>query len=227
MKPEITLIYDSDCPNVGAARAALNEALARSGVEHSLFEVERGAASVPRRFSEFGSPTILVNGADVAGEPDPAAASCCRIYQTNHGLRAVPPVEAIVAAIDRAEVAKGSGGTQMSKATASGALGLAFASSLGWLCCLPFASGAFGIGLATIAAVMGPWWPMLATGSLVLLILAIVQAVRGRGGLKSDHCDTRNHARRQWIFVSVVGLLTAAFLTLPWWSAEITYRLIR
>lgn len=115
----------------------------------------------------------------------------------------------------------------MSKATASGALGLAFASALGWLCCLPIASGAFGIALAALAAAVGPWWPVLAFASLVLLVVAIVQTLRGGGGPRSDHCDTRNRGQRQWLFVSIVGVLTLALLTFPWWSGELTYRLIR
>jgi hypothetical protein len=112
----------------------------------------------------------------------------------------------------------------MTKATASGALGLAFASTLSVLCCLPIATGAFGIGMAALAAVVGPWWPVLSASSLVFLIVAVVQAVRGRGGLKSDHCEVSRHSKRQWLFMSVVGFLTLALLTLPWWSAEIIYR---
>ena len=115
----------------------------------------------------------------------------------------------------------------MSKATASGALGLAFASAFGWLCCLPIASGAFGIALAAMAAAIGPWWPALASASLVLLIVAVVQTLRGVGNMGSDHCEARNRGRRQWIFVSVVGVLTLVLLTLPWWSSEITYRFVR
>ena len=115
----------------------------------------------------------------------------------------------------------------MSKATASGALGLALASALGWLCCLPIASGAFGIVLAAFAAAVGPWWPVLASASLVLLVVAIVQALWAGGGPRSDQCDTQNRGQRHWLFVSVVGVLTFALLTLPWWSGEITYRLIR
>jgi len=162
----------------------------------------------------------------VADEPG-AAAACCRIYQTPDGLRGVPPVEAIVAAIERTALWKNVVGTLMTKTTASGALGLAFVSALGWLCCLPIAAGASGVALAGIAAAVGPWWPVLAAGSLILLGVAVVQGVRGRGGLRSDHCDSRNRSRRQWLFVTVVGLLTLVLLSLPWWGAELSYRLIR
>ena len=225
MKPEITLVYDADCPNVDLARAALSDALKRIGLEPEWSEYEH-TSGVAQRFSRRGSPTILVDGEDVADEPD-AAAACCRVYQTADGLCGVPPVETIVAAIERASIPQQIRGALVTKTTASGALGLAFVSALGWLCCLPIAAGASGVALAGIAAAVGPWWPVLAAGSLILLGVAVVQGVRGRGGLRSDHCDSRNRSRRQWLFVSVVGLLTMVLLTLPWWGAELSYRLIR
>jgi hypothetical protein len=170
MKLEITLVYDADCPNADAARAALGQVLVRSRLKPEWIEVDRAAPGVAKQLLRFGSPTILVDGEDVAGESDAAAAACCRIYQTDRGLRGIPPIEAIVTAIDRAAAAKNVGGGLISKATASGALGLAFASSLSFLCCLPIFSGAVGIGLAALAAVVGPWWPALSAASLVLLI---------------------------------------------------------
>ena len=101
MKPEITLVYDADCPNVRAARAALREALEHARLDSGWIEYERTAPGVPQRFLRFGSPTILVDGEDVADEPAVAAAASCRVYQAAGGLRGVPPVEAIVAAINR------------------------------------------------------------------------------------------------------------------------------
>ena len=61
MKPEITLVYDADCPNVDLARAALSDALQRTGLEPEWIEHEH-TSGVPHRFSRLGSPTILVNG---------------------------------------------------------------------------------------------------------------------------------------------------------------------
>src|SRR5216683_540811 len=107
------------------------------------------------------------------------------------------------------------------------ALELAFVSALGWLCCLPIASGAFGVALAAIAATVGPWWPLLATLSLVFLVITVVRAVRGTGGSAVHSCEMLNRRRRQWLFLSAVGALTLLLLTLPWWSADLTYRLIR
>ena len=101
MKPEITLVFDADCPNVRAVRAALREAIEHAGLDPGWIEYDRAAPGVPERFLGFGSPTILVDGEDVADEPAVVAAASCRVYQAAGGLRGVPPVEAIVAAINR------------------------------------------------------------------------------------------------------------------------------
>ena len=61
-------------PNVDLARAALNHALKRTGLEPDWIEHEH-TSGVPKRFSRFGSPTILVNSKDVADEPGAAARS--------------------------------------------------------------------------------------------------------------------------------------------------------
>jgi hypothetical protein len=115
----------------------------------------------------------------------------------------------------------------MSKGTASGALGLALASALASLCCLPIASGAVGIALAALAVAVSPWWPLLACASLVLLTVAVVQTMRGRGDVEAGHCEIQNRRQRQWLFVSVVAFLTLALLSVPWWSAQIAYRFIQ
>jgi hypothetical protein len=101
MKPEIILVYDADCPNVNAARDALREAVARAQLDIGWVEHERTTQRLPKRFLRFGSPTILVDGRDVADEPG-ATAACCRVYHTPDGLAGVPPAQAILAAIERA-----------------------------------------------------------------------------------------------------------------------------
>ena len=99
MKREITLVYDADCPNVTEARVALREALERAGLEPQWIEYDRAAPGTPALLLRFGSPTILVDGVDVAGEAGRAAAASCRVYPSERGLRGVPPVEAIARAI--------------------------------------------------------------------------------------------------------------------------------
>ena len=102
--PVILFIYDYDCPNVEAARANLSSALTGCGLPPNWDEHRIGDPEVPQRAQGFGSPTILVDGKDVAGAT-PEAEQCCRAYETEGG---VPRVEVIAAAIKDA-VTKGSG----------------------------------------------------------------------------------------------------------------------
>jgi hypothetical protein len=67
MKFEITLVYDTDCPNLPAARDALRKALEHEELEPQWVEYDRAAPGTPAPLLRFGSPTILVEGVDVAG----------------------------------------------------------------------------------------------------------------------------------------------------------------
>lgn len=98
-KPEVTLVYDADCPNVPAARVALRAALERAGLEPQWIEYDRAAPGTPVSLLRYGSPTILVDGVDVAGEAERVAAASCRVYPSERGLCGVPPVEALARAI--------------------------------------------------------------------------------------------------------------------------------
>jgi alkylmercury lyase len=109
-EPEIILIYDDDCPNVEGARALLREALGRVGLETAWVEYDRSTPAVPGAVVHYGSPTILVDGIDVVGEPANAAAACCRIYSDERRLRGVPPVQAIVDTILRTDATRKEGG---------------------------------------------------------------------------------------------------------------------
>jgi len=96
--PVVDFIYDDDCPNVQAARAHLKQAFAAAGLAPSWTEHRIGARDLPQRVRGFGSPTILVDGQDVAGAA-PQADHCCRIYATGGG---VPSVDLIAAALAKA-----------------------------------------------------------------------------------------------------------------------------
>lgn len=97
---KIELIYDPDCPNVDAARSVLSQAIADSGVEEQWLEVNRSDPSVPSYAQGFGSPTVLVNGVDVAGTEEMGGANSCRVYATADGaFQSAPPVELVVAAL--------------------------------------------------------------------------------------------------------------------------------
>lgn len=72
-------------------------------------EWSTGDAACPGRYRGFGSPTILVNGRDVAPGPHPWArredrdAPRCRLYELEGGsLSGVPPLVRVRAAIEGA-----------------------------------------------------------------------------------------------------------------------------
>ena len=100
MKPRVELVYDSDCPNVTATRAALLQAFAQAGLPASWTEWNRKSPDSPESVRAYGSPTILVDGADVAGAEPGAGADHCRVYvDRENRFRGVPPVEGIAAAL--------------------------------------------------------------------------------------------------------------------------------
>ena len=100
MTCRVELVYDHDCPNVDEARAALLHAFAQVGVSLVWVEWDRKAPDSPAYVRGYGSPTILVNGKDVAGAQLGTGVDCCRVYSSDErGLRGIPPVELIVAAL--------------------------------------------------------------------------------------------------------------------------------
>ncbi len=102
----VELIYDVDCPAAEDARKNLRDALRHLNLPPRWTERERSSPAVPEVMRAFGSPTILVNGNDVAGT-EAAGAASCRIYRQQPGsLAAVPPVEMIAAALNRAPAAE-------------------------------------------------------------------------------------------------------------------------
>ncbi len=99
--PKVELIFDSDCPNVEPARQQLREAFSVLGLTPQWTEWLRMDPTSPDYVRQYGSPTILIDGKDIAGSESQGAESC-RIYQNPDGsLRGVPSVEAITSALSR------------------------------------------------------------------------------------------------------------------------------
>ena len=76
----VELIYDSRCPNTAGARANLLRAFAAARQPARWQEWERSSPDAPAYVSAFGSPTLLVNGRDVSGEPGGSGHASCRLY---------------------------------------------------------------------------------------------------------------------------------------------------
>jgi len=139
----VELIYDTDCPNVRQARKALHEGFTEAGIQPSWTEWDRNSSESPSHARKYGSPTILVNGRDVAGAKPGEGSRSCRIYDHGlGGLKGVPPVHAIASAL-------GNGGTST--------IGSAARRGRGWgrsLASLP------GIGSALLPVGLCPaCWP--------------------------------------------------------------------
>jgi hypothetical protein len=90
MNPEVELILDRDCPHVVEARDLLSSTLAALGLPPTWTEWWSEDENAPPHARDRGSPTILVEGKDIAGAEAKSNASCCRIYKTKEGFRGVP-----------------------------------------------------------------------------------------------------------------------------------------
>jgi mercuric ion transport protein len=95
----IELLFFPGCPHVGDARRALGRALEAIDVELSFGEVDVTAPTTPAHLRDWGSPTILVDGVDVAGGVPSGA--CCRVYPASE-YSGAPPPELIETAVRRA-----------------------------------------------------------------------------------------------------------------------------
>lgn len=68
-EPRIELWHVAGCPRVDEVRAAVRDCLRETGV----------AATVRERVGPCPSPTLLVDGIDVATGTAPGGAVCCRL----------------------------------------------------------------------------------------------------------------------------------------------------
>lgn len=102
--PTVELIFDATCPNVDGARRQLRDALERVGRAPRWTEWDRAAASAPPYVQRYASPTVLVDGRDVAGGGHIDAGAGCRVYRDTAGaFVGAPTVDSIVAALTAAE----------------------------------------------------------------------------------------------------------------------------
>jgi hypothetical protein len=104
--PRVEFLFAPDCPNVPAARAQLRAAFAATGLEPGWSEVDVTAPDTPAELRVCVSPTIRVNGRDVAPATPAAGAvmaaagdgKTCRLYPGSE-VRGAPSVASSVAAL--------------------------------------------------------------------------------------------------------------------------------
>ena len=98
----IELIYDADCPNVAATRSLLIRAFTQTGISARWKEWERSSPASPSYVQDFGSPSLLVDGHDIAGLGPSPSTRACRVYLSGNGkLQATPPLALVCAALLR------------------------------------------------------------------------------------------------------------------------------
>lgn len=162
--PQVELIYDADCPNVDGARRQLRLALDSKGHPPEWGEWNRSDSESPPHAQQYGSPTVLIDGKDVAGASPSEEVNCCRVYQDGSGqFHGVPSVEVIVRALENS-----TGVTAASSRTAATvrawlpivpAVGVSLLPKLACPACWPAYAGllgAVGLGFLTDTAYLLP-----------------------------------------------------------------------
>jgi len=91
---KVQLITFAGCPNAGAARELLRRCLSLAGLEPTFEEIDSTAPETPEQFREWGSPTVLVNGVDIAGQ-EPTGPGC-RLYRDGAGHVQTSPPERLL-----------------------------------------------------------------------------------------------------------------------------------
>jgi hypothetical protein len=100
---QVELIYEKTCPNIDAARTQLLRAFDETGIKPLWQEWEMSMPEAPAHVHGYGSPTILVNGHDVSGDPAADNDHCCRVYSHGENNKGVPAITDIVQALKSAQ----------------------------------------------------------------------------------------------------------------------------
>ena len=79
---KVEVLYVADCPTHAAAVDLVKQVLAAEGVQAKIHEVLVNDEQMANELGFCGSPTIRINGRDVAGasQESPSFALSCRFY---------------------------------------------------------------------------------------------------------------------------------------------------
>jgi mercuric ion transport protein len=106
----------------------------------------------------------------------------------------------------------------------AGALGAAGTVAATIFCCLPFATGVIGAGVAAFGARFAPFQPYLAALSLASLGYAFYQAYRqGATVCVGDRCDTPSSLRYRRFALWIMAVIVVLLLTASWWADSVIY----
>ncbi len=104
---KVEVLYVAECPSHSAAVKLVREVLSSEGVAAEVREVLVRDDSMATELAFSGSPTIRINGRDVAGESSQAQgfALSCRLYPGSAEI-GLPPVEMVRRAVIEAREGK-------------------------------------------------------------------------------------------------------------------------
>lgn len=93
---KVELIYDRDCPFVAQMRTQLLKAFSKAKHPAKWTEWDRNSPDSPDHAKRYGSPTLLIDGQDIANEK-PTNQNCCRLYpDESNQLQAIPALSTVV-----------------------------------------------------------------------------------------------------------------------------------
>jgi len=154
---KVEVFYVPDCPNHPRAVEELRNVLLAEGIATEIHEVAVRNSSVARELKFRGSPTIRINGRDIAGESQELElnALACRIYPGAKEA-GVPPVEMIRRAVREAREGEKS---VRQRSVISASLGAILSSLATMGCCLPlgFAAAMGTAGASIFFQTLRPW----------------------------------------------------------------------
>jgi hypothetical protein len=106
---KVEVLYVAECPFHPAAVKLAREVLNSEGVAAEVQEVLVRDEGMATDLAFYGSPTIRINGRDVAGESSQARAFAlsCRLYPGSAEI-GLPPMEMVRGAVVRAREGSGS-----------------------------------------------------------------------------------------------------------------------
>ena len=204
---KIQLLHFPGCPNVDAARGALHAAVAAEKVDDPIEEIDVEAAGAPAWARGWGSPTILIDGTDVAGQ-ERSESSSCRLYAGG-----APSVESIRARIVAARPRTRATGKRVALPMI-GAVTAAIAASA---CCLvPAVLAIVGMSGVGFASSFAPYRIYFLVASGVALAIGFWFAYRPQ----RDECGCAAPRSRKAARVGLWGttLLAVALAAYPLWA---------
>lgn len=98
---KVEVLYVADCPSHTPAVRLLEDILAAEGIRAEVTEVLVVDAEMASKLKFRGSPTIRINGRDIAGESSDTGTFACRLYPGSSQI-GVPPIEMVRRALTQA-----------------------------------------------------------------------------------------------------------------------------